>query len=173
MIYIYLNLNTSDEVFFYWSDLMPLSNIMFKLTNKLKLRLNIIKELCKEDLKNAVYTNVYMFRTPIEYERTFSLLNSISVSEVETVGNTLSFRLYFDKSKLNHFSVVSGTHSYVPPLLDEGNTQDGYGDVDYFHNYPGRDFLTTSLERIKNDLNHTLKEVVKYEIKKLGGKSKY
>jgi hypothetical protein len=158
---------------------MPLSKILYQLTNRLRQRLNVIKELCKEDLKNAVYTNVYMFRTPVEYERTFSLLESISVSEVKTVGNTLSFRLYFDKSKLDHFSVITGTNTYdgkeiyIPPLLDEGHIQDGYNNVDYFHNYPNRHFITSSLERIKNDLNYTLKEVVKYEIKKLGGKSKY
>ena len=156
-----------------------MTNITYKLTERLKERLEMLKKIAIEDFKKAIWINVYTKYNPKVYERGYSLLNAVSATEVKKKGNSLYFDLYIDVHKLDHTSVVSGHNYYdgkaiyTPPLLDEGHKQDGYNEIDYFHNYPAADFMTEVLAFIKSDLEKTLANMVKYEIKKLGGKSKY
>lgn len=150
------------------------------LSNKLKERLEMLKKIALEDFKKAIWINVYTKYKPKVYERTESLLNAVSVSEVKQDGNSIYFDLYIDINKLEHTSVVSG-HNYYdgkaiypPALVDEGHTQEGYEETrDMFHDYPARDFMEEVYLFIKSDLQKTLTNMVKYEIKRLGGKSKY
>lgn len=147
---------------------------IYVLTERLKQRLEVLKSLVLEDFKKAVWINVYAKYNPKIYHRTYALINSLTVSEVKQEGNSIYFDVYFDKNKLTHYSVVSGSHDvYIPPLIDEGHKQQGYDKVDYFHNYPARNFMEEVLYFIKSDLNKVLRDMVKYEIKKLGGKNKY
>jgi len=144
------------------------------LTENLKQRLEVLKGLVLEDFKKAVWINVYATYKPEIYKRTYSLINSLTVSEVKQENNSIYFDITFDKSKLTHYSLFSSNVDvYIPPLIDEGHKQNGYDKVDYFHNYPARNFIEEVLYFIKSDLNKVLKDMVKYEIKKLGGKNKY
>ncbi len=149
------------------------------LTDNLKKRLEVLKQLVLEDFKKAVWINVYVKYDPKVYERTYNLINSLTVSEVKQEGNFIYFDITFDRSKLTHYSVVSGTNVYngqeiyIPSLIDEGHKQKGYDEIDYFHNYPVRNFMKEAIYFIKSDLNKVLGDMIKNEIKKLGGKSKY
>ena len=144
------------------------------LTENLKNRLEVLKSLVLEDFKKAVWINVYVKYKPEVYKRTYALINSLTVSEIKQDGNSIYFDVYFDKNKLtSHYSVVSGSHDiYIPPLIDEGHKQQGYDEADQFRNYPARNFMEEALIFIKSDLNKVLRDIVKYEIKKLGGKNK-
>lgn len=158
---------------------MNLNKMVDDLTIKLKQKLEINKNIYKKNLENAVIKNLYLAYTPKYYERTYSLLDSITMSDIRIENNILTFDLYFDPNKLEHWSVVSGSNIYkgksiyTPPLLDEGHFEDGYSEVDYFHNYPGREFLSDALMQLKKDLQLSLKNLVYVELKKLGGKNKY
>lgn len=149
------------------------------LTQRLKQRLEVLKKLAVEDFKKAIWINVYARYKPVQYIRTYSMIEAVSVSEVKQVGNSLYFDVYIDKNKLEHFSVVSGTNYYdgqeiyPPALVLEGHKQEGYDEIDYFRNYPAANFMTEVLAFIKSDLEKTLVDIVKYEIKRLGGKKKY
>jgi hypothetical protein len=146
---------------------------IYVLTQRLKQRLEVLKSLVLEDFKKAVWINVYVKYNPKVYERTYALINSLTVSEVKQEGNSIYFDITFDRSKLTHYSVVTGSSDvYIPPLIDESHKQQGYDKVDYFHNYPALNFMEEALIFIKSDLNKVLRDMVKYEIKKLGGKNK-
>jgi hypothetical protein len=165
--------------FLFWGEEDMTTNADNELVIRLRNKLEIFKNIALKDFRTALWTNVYAVYSPKVYERTYSLLNAVSVSEVKQEGNTLYFDVYIDINKLNHTSVVSG-HNYYngkaiysPALLDEGHRQEGYEDEDFFHNYPARNFMKKALEFIENDLKKSLVNIVILEIKKLGGKHKY
>ena len=75
--------NSTDKTFIYLSE-------------KLKERLEMLKKIAVEDFKKAIWINVYVRYKPVEYVRTYSMLNAVSVSEVKQVGNSLYFDVYID-----------------------------------------------------------------------------
>ena len=149
-----------------------LDNFSLELKKQIIIKLESLKDKYLNILREKVIENVYLNYTPKEYQRTYSLVNSLT-AELKINGNNLMLNIFFDPAKLTHTSVVTGEKVYIPPLLDEGHFQSGYSTVDYFHNYPATNFISDAIEEIKNDLNAELLNIVKYEIFKLGGKNKY
>ena len=152
-------------------------NLISQLTLELKKEIERMKPYFIGKLRDQVMKNVYAVYTPKVYERTYALIDSITVSDVRIKGSTIEFEIYFDPTKLSHYSVVTGDKVYIPPLLDEGHFQKGYSEVDYFHVYPARNFLRDCIVELKNDLGRFLGDlsfVKSYaKITKIGGKNKY
>lgn len=148
------------------------------LYKQIELKLDLLKfkyrKWLQEEVMNTVYSNPYASGL---YERTFALYDSISVSEVKRVGNTIEFELFFDQniSNRDHYSVVSGSNIYenreiyVAPLLGEGHVQKLWSQEDY----PAMQFVERTIERIKKDIYKELNNIISIAIEKVGGKKYY
>lgn len=96
-------------------------------------------------LKKNVQSELYDNYTPKVYTRTNELKKSITSKIEATEGIT-----YFDESKLNHTSVVTGEPSgkYVPMWTDQGH-KDSTGIENKFHNYEGRNFIDKTINELE------------------------
>ena len=154
-------------------------NLNNSLSKNVAVRLEILKEMAKEDLRQAVQTNLYDFRDPVIYERTNQLINSITASDVvvKNLGSTveIEFSVYFDSDKMHHTSVVSGTEYYngekinVSFLTDEGHhNPNPKRNIPEFDQYEGREFIESAIEKIREDLNQVIRDAILIEVKRIG-----
>lgn len=64
---------------------------------------NCLKEIAKETedyLRKFVEKNWYNAYSPTMYDRTYDLLNSITRTSVQTMGNSFNISIYFDTDKI-------------------------------------------------------------------------
>ncbi len=59
-------------------------------------------------LKDYVNELVYEANDPSDYERTYELLNSITISDFKKVGNTYKIKVFFDNDKINTYITNDG-----------------------------------------------------------------
>lgn len=74
-----------------------------------------LKTLIEEEI--ATYYTSY---DPVQYERTYSFLNSVRITPVFQEGFNLSVKIYFDEDLATHDSIFGGESGYVPILINEG-----------------------------------------------------
>lgn len=91
---------------------------------------NEVKGVLKNELKKRWYNNF----EPQQYERTFQLLNSISLSPLKVTSNIYEVKVYYDTSKIvpmdgtaenpwsRHQSIVTGAPSneMLPEWIENG-----------------------------------------------------
>jgi len=155
-------------------------NLNNSLSKNVAVKLEILKEMAKEDLRQAVQTNLYDFRKKEElvmYDRTNQLIDSITASDVvvKNIGSTaeIEFSVYFDSDKMHHKSVVSGTEYYngekinVSFLTDEGHHNPN-GNIPEFDQYEGREFVESAMKQIMEDLNQVIRDAILIEVKRFG-----
>lgn len=122
--------------------------------------LNRIQNEAIDELKQSIQDNFYATYEPKEYERTHQFLNSVQ-GEISISSTGIEINIFLNPALMEHFSVVDGLNSYVPPLLYYGHQQQGYDVVDYFHNYPGRtEWFDEAFEKIKNNVVSQVKGVI-------------
>lgn len=144
------------------------------LTIKLKNRLEKVKELAVEDLRQELLATVYSEK-PTEYEWTYELLNSIDSTPVEIIGNRIHFKIFFNSEKRSHtskFGDTAGIWADVVQLTNEGHHHPEY-DTPKLHQYEGWHYIERAMERIKKDLEAFLLDAIKIEIKKIPAKKFY
>ena len=67
-----------------------------------------MKEVAKKELSKVVFTelkkfvkqNVYSAYNPSQYDRTYQLLNSVTIGELESSGKSIVCSVYFDPNKI-------------------------------------------------------------------------
>lgn len=140
---------------------MGFSNISLKnllLSADMQKQIDIIRGIGEHRLREAIWDNVYMTYTPKEYERTYQLLNAVS-SDFTINGDIVEIKVFLDPTKMNHYSVIDGQSTYVPPLINYGFSWSGWEDQnppDYFHNRPESLFLEKAMKEIQNDMKKSL-----------------
>lgn len=136
------------------------------IETKIKTKMEILKQICEEELRNAIQQWVYDKYTPEVYERQFILLNSVTSSEVIIQDNTISFKVYIDPAKMQHESmfgekekgIAAGEEIYVVPLVENA-----HGGAFY---RPATPFFDKFIREIQNDLNNVMIKYVIKEFKK-------
>ena len=120
-------------------------------------QINTIRHMGELRLTEAIWDNVYTKYKPEEYIRTYELLHSVS-SSFKITGDTIEIKVYCDEKKMNHYSVVDGRTTYIPPLINYGFSWHGQesSTVDYFHNRPESQFLEKAIDQIQKDMNIAL-----------------
>ena len=71
-----------------------------------------MKEVAKKELSKVVFTeikkfvkqNVYTAYHPSQYDRTYQLLNSVTIGELESSGKSIICSVYFDPNKIKPVS---------------------------------------------------------------------
>jgi len=137
-------------------------------------KIKTIAEKAKNQLIESVNKNLYERRDPTTYERTYQLVNSITLSDIkiDSTGK-ISFEIFFDNSKMHHTSVVSGTEYWngkkinVPYLVNDGHYNSN-GSIPWFDDYPGAFFIEDSIEKIRQDIKEQLYKMINLEIKRIG-----
>jgi hypothetical protein len=130
------------------------------------------------ELQQAVQTFIYDAYTPLEYERTYELLNAVT-SDVIITPTNIEIKVYFDPEKMHHttlggsekYSLKAGDYidSLLPIWLNEGWRWEGYtGDDDMFRARPGGHFFEEAVEKIRKDLVTRVQGAIKVELVKSG-----
>lgn len=122
-----------------------------------KKKVDYIRGVGEQRLYEAIWDNVYANYDPIEYERTYQLLNSVT-SSYKMGNNSFEIRVFCDPEKMHHIANKPyGMPVYVPVLTDDGHTQKGFeGTNDMYHDYPKRDFLNIAIKKIEQELQQML-----------------
>lgn len=140
-------------------------------------QLRAIQALAMSDLQQAIQTWVYDIYTPVEYERNYSLLNSITTTDLVVTPTTIEFKVIFDEKILDHSS-YGGSSKYnlragqevgdlLIPWLNEGFRWDRYqGDYDMFRARPGAGFLEEAIKKIQADVISRVKNAINVEVRK-------
>lgn len=120
-----------------------------QIQNEFKIYLRSIQKRCVEILQEEIYKSVYLKYDPIEYERTYQLLQNI-ISEIDLKDSAIYIRLDTDNSV--YTSAVDGSPQTenVPFFLNYGHT-DGTGIDNMYHNYPARRFMEKAARRIRKE----------------------
>lgn len=124
------------------------------------------EEVAKENIEKVVY-GAY---SPVEYERTGQLKDSITSKETKNTGNSFEVEIYHDTSKITegypnqHMSVIteaSSAHS-IAEIVHDGKAPNIFNDKNYAW-MSARPYMdTTKDEIIKNKLHiKTVKDSLK------------
>lgn len=110
-------------------------------------------------LKEKVQQDLYNSYTPKKYIRTNNLKDSITSDNTATEG-----KAYFDTTKLNHTSVVTGQpEKLVPNFLNYGwKHQNWNGGVDYFHERLPVKFIEDTITEMNTKEEY--KDLFKFEV---------
>lgn len=150
-------------------------------SSSFQYELKKIQSWASDELYKAVQTFVYDAYSPIEYERTFNLINSITTIDLIVTSSSIEFKVIFDPNKLEH-ETYGGSKKYglsahdeigglLIPWLNEGFQHDGYqGGYDMFHARPGAHFLEEAIAKIKTDVVGMVKNSIGVEVRKIGGR---
>jgi hypothetical protein len=119
-----------------------------EIQKEMNLYIKQIQKRSEEILKEEIQKLVYEAYTPVIYERTYSLLNSVD-SKVTEDGDLL---IYINEGDLNYTSVVDGSNQSmnVPFFVNYGH-HDDTGIDNMYHNYPARNFIESAAERISSE----------------------
>jgi len=132
------------------------------LDNSIKQCLPIIANKVSKILKRFVKERWYNTHKPTHYRRTLEVLNSITVSEVQQVGNGYQVLVYFDPSKINnvltdikgyfnHHMSIDGSSTWsgmnlaelVPLFMDQGQSSK-------IRPYSGVHFMQATIDEVKS-----------------------
>ena len=145
-----------------------LNNIILQMNQRLKLELKRIQIDAVNKLRKTIWENVYQRRDPIEYERTYELYNSISMSEIRLSPNgTFEFEIYIDAKKMNHTSVVTKKRVYIGYFINDGHNHPTKIRP-WFHQYPGANFIEDAIKLIEKEVRARVRNAISVEVKRIG-----
>jgi len=126
-----------------------------------KRQIDIIRGIGEHRLREAIWDRVYEAYEPKVYKRTYELLNSVT-SSVDINGDNITIKVFLDHDKMNHFSVIDGERTYVPPIVNYGFYWPDWWDSkpDYFHNRPESKFLEEAMLEIQKDMQKAFLDAV-------------
>jgi hypothetical protein len=145
------------------------------LSIQLILKLEKLKELAIEDLRQEILTTVYSEPNEM-YERTGQLLRSIDSTPVQIKGNQITFDIFFNEDLMEHeskFGTTKGIYADVSLLTNMGHHHKTKMSPKRLHQYDGYHYVEQAMKRIKKDLEIYLKEIAIVEVKKLSSKWRY
>ena len=145
------------------------------LTAQLILKLEKLKELAIEDLRQEILATVYS-TPPVEYEWTKQLLNAIDSTPVQIKGNIISFDIFFNEDLMNHKSKFGNTKGIpvdVSLLTNMGHHHKTKMEPERLHQYDGYGYVESAMEKIKKDLQQYLRDIAIVEVKKISSKWRY
>jgi hypothetical protein len=93
------------------------------------------------------YYNSY---SPVIYERTYNLLNSLRISPIEQSGNMLMISVYFDRDSATHPSIFGGEEGYVANLINEGWKWNHDIGINHLSHYEGFHFIEKSIDEFNS-----------------------
>lgn len=128
-----------------------------------------VGEKCKNIVKNRIDEDVYEKYTPVEYDRSYELRNSIISTEPTNNNGTITVEVKHDTNLINatppnqHMSVVdqSDVSSHLPKWINDGNIGHVFGQGEWTEPRPYRD---NTIEQIKQ--NDIFKKELKKELSK-------
>jgi hypothetical protein len=145
------------------------------LTSQLMFKLEKMKQLAIEDLKQELEATVYSTQ-PELYEWTYELLNSIDSTPIQIKGNIITFDIFFNEDLMNHTSLFGKTQGIpvdVSLLTNEGHHHKTKMAPKRLHQYPGYHYIEAAMKRIKSDLEKYIGNIARIEVKKLTSKWRY
>lgn len=145
-----------------------LNSIILQMNQRLKLEFKRIQIDATNKLRRIIWENVYMRYDPIEYERTYELYNSISMSEIRLSPNgTFEFEIYIDAKKMNHTSVVTKKRVYIGYFINDGHNNPRRTRP-WFHQYPGANFIEDAIKLIEKEVRARVRNAILVEVKRIG-----
>jgi hypothetical protein len=106
-----------------------ISSLLKYLEANVVINLEKIGEEIKSVLRFNLLNDWYKEHTPQYYDRTNMLIDSISVSKAEKVGNVYQVRIYFDEAKILH--VPANKPGFFPSHMNITNGESEYGGMSY------------------------------------------
>jgi len=133
--------------------------------------LMFVGEKIKKILQNYLKKNWYNVSSPMFYQRTFEVLNSITVKEVAQVGNEVEVEIFFDETKIiskestfqlyghmkrfNHHMSINHDTGYNGADIGIALVYwMNYGQNSSLHAYSGASFLEDTLNEISVKKTH-------------------
>ena len=109
-------------------------------------------------LREYVIAKVYHARFPVDYKRTYELLNSITASDIKSDGNGFSCSIYFDADKINqsphgvHMSIYGYEidKKYNEPINEMLPYYLNYGTDSPVFSFPEANFLEETYKHLNN-----------------------
>ena len=113
-------------------------------------------------LRDYVKANVYDSYSPEYYERTYQLLDSITVGEVVNSGNKIICSIFFDANKIQQINMggFGNKHMSVYGYTDDRNNNPinqmipyymNYGTTgSWIHNHQPSNFLEDTIQKMKS-----------------------
>jgi len=151
------------------------NSLMKHLENNILLDIQKIGEEVKNVLRNNVRVLFYerngMNWTPENYTRTYELIDSITVSPVNKIGNKYKLSVYFDDNKIHPYK-VSGEWSAHESVVTEENISKNlpfymeYGNQSSLYSYePDSPPVETTIKDLKDDnyIKTRLKELLEMQ----------
>ena len=109
----------------------------------------------------ASYRPVYPYR-----DRTFDLINSLRIEDMQKNGNELTVRVYFDQQTATHPSVVKdGEPGFTPILIDQGwevKKDVWFKDIHMFGHFEGAGFIKAAINEYNAQNPYGFKIRVEY-----------
>ena len=76
-----------------------------------------------DKLDNYIFKKVYNAYSPVDYIRTYELLNSVSIKVEKTTKNNFKVKIFCDSLKMNHRSWSNNKPKvYVATFVNDGST---------------------------------------------------
>lgn len=142
---------------------MPSFRNMADLNRYLKTRAGDVKMSDGRDLKTVLADEAvrlkglvrkhiwlwYQSYSPVEYERTHNLVNTVRIAPVKQNGDEISVRVYFDHDEATYPSVFpGGEEGFVPILIDQGwrvKKDVWFRDIHMFGHFEGAGFVAAAV----------------------------
>jgi len=139
------------------------------LAFQLVLKLEKLKELAIEDLRQEILATVYSIPNEL-YIRTGQLLRSIDSTPVQIKGNQITFDIFFNEDLMEHESIFGSTKGMpvdVSLLTNMGHHHKTKMLPKRLHQYDGYGYVEEEIKKIKKKLQQYMKEIEVVEVKKL------
>ena len=140
-------------------------------------QLRAIQAIAVSELQQAVYNIIYALPESPNYTRTFSLLNSITASDIIVTQNSIQFKVYFDPEKTRHTSlygsaklgISKGDYVEIADWLNDGFSWGGVweGVNDRFHDRSAAHFIEKAIVKIQADIVTRVKNAISVEVRRI------
>lgn len=103
-----------------------------------------------EKIMHRKLQDYYASYTPIVYERTYNLMNSLRISPIEQIGSFLTINVYFDREAATHPSIFGGENGYVANLINDGWKWNHDIGINHLSHYEGFHFVEKSIDEFNS-----------------------
>ena len=140
-------------------------------------QLKAIQAIAVCELQQEVQRAIYDIPASPNYERTFSLLNSITAGDLIVTSTSIQFKVYFDHEKMRHTSlfgstklgISKGAYVDIEDWMNDGFSWGGVweGVNDRFHDRSASHFMEKAIVKIQADIVARVKTAINIEVRKL------